>query len=222
MNPSRPAERVLALAGLIQAASMVNQLAHTGRATEPYFSASIQSLFSLDAPNTLAIYESPQAISLGLSEIIRLFSNSPLKHDADIARYAFSLLHLQRKLEARSDLLEQIRKRVARIHEHSIHCSLLDEQVMASLASLYTDTLSTFSFRIQVCGEALYLTEPAVMNKVRALLLAGIRSAVLWRQLGGRRWQLLLTRGTLRQHASSWLRAATPRPEKNKELEPTP
>ena len=30
--------------------------------------------------------------------------------------------------------------------------------------------------------------------RVRALLLAGIRSAVLWRQTGGRRWQLIFRR----------------------------
>ncbi|MDX1397057.1 MAG: DUF489 family protein [Oceanospirillum sp.] len=31
-------------------------------------------------------------------------------------------------------------------------------------------------------------------EKVRALLFAGIRSAILWHQLGGRRWKLLLGR----------------------------
>ncbi|MCW9047867.1 MAG: DUF489 family protein, partial [Gammaproteobacteria bacterium] len=31
-------------------------------------------------------------------------------------------------------------------------------------------------------------------NKVRALLFAAVRSAVLWRQCGGSRWQLLLSR----------------------------
>ena len=32
------------------------------------------------------------------------------------------------------------------------------------------------------------------MEKVRANLLAAVRSAVLWRQVGGRQWQLLLYR----------------------------
>jgi len=31
-------------------------------------------------------------------------------------------------------------------------------------------------------------------NKIRTLLLAGIRAAVLWRQMGGNRWQLLFSR----------------------------
>ncbi len=33
--------------------------------------------------------------------------------------------------------------------------------------------------------------------KIRALLLAGIRSARLWRQLGGHRWQLIFSRRKL-------------------------
>ena len=36
---------------------------------------------------------------------------------------------------------------------------------------------------------------------IRALLLAGIRSAVLWRQLGGRRWRLVTQRQRLLQIA---------------------
>jgi high frequency lysogenization protein len=33
--------------------------------------------------------------------------------------------------------------------------------------------------------------------EIRALLLAGIRSARLWRQLGGHRWQLVISRRKL-------------------------
>jgi len=32
------------------------------------------------------------------------------------------------------------------------------------------------------------------VDKVRAALLASVRSAVLWHQLGGRQWQLLISR----------------------------
>jgi len=31
-------------------------------------------------------------------------------------------------------------------------------------------------------------------NRIRACLLAGIRSAILWRQVGGTKWQLLFFR----------------------------
>jgi high frequency lysogenization protein len=38
------------------------------------------------------------------------------------------------------------------------------------------------------------LQQAAVVERVRASLLAAVRSAVLWRQIGGRQWQLLLHR----------------------------
>ena len=74
------------------------------------------------------------------------------------------------------------------------HFSTMHDNVMANLAGIYTDTLSTFNFRIHVTGNPIYLTNPVNTNKVRALLLAGIRSAVLWRQMGGSRWQLIFGR----------------------------
>ena len=43
-------------------------------------------------------------------------------------------------------------------------------------------------------GEHNYLANPANADRIRALLLAGMRSAVLWRQLGGSRWQILFKR----------------------------
>jgi high frequency lysogenization protein len=43
-------------------------------------------------------------------------------------------------------------------------------------------------------GEVSYLKDPEKVTCIRALLLAGIRSAVLWRQKGGRRWEIVLSR----------------------------
>ena len=45
-------DRTLALAGLFQAARLVQQLAREGRAESTTFTASIQSLLLIDAPST--------------------------------------------------------------------------------------------------------------------------------------------------------------------------
>jgi len=66
------------------------------------------------------------------------------------------------------------------------------------LAALYQDTISQLPFRIHVTGKVEYLRDTLVANKIRALLLAGIRSAVLWHQLGGRRWHLFFYRKRIR------------------------
>jgi high frequency lysogenization protein len=67
-------------------------------------------------------------------------------------------------------------------------------RLVEKLAEIYSQTLSTLSPRILVNGEHGHLSNPLIAAKVRAALLAGIRAAFLWRQLGGRRWQLLLQR----------------------------
>jgi len=40
-----------------------------------------------------------------------------------------------------------------------------------------------------------------VINKIRALLLAGIRSAMLWRQCGGSRWRFIFFRRKIQREA---------------------
>lgn len=199
--------RVLALAGVFQAAALVKQLARTGRADEQFLIANIESIFKVDAANVQEIYGSINHLALGLNELIRLFSDNKQPKDSEIARYVFSLLHLERKLNHNPKMLESIRVGVERGANQAMHFSSTHENVMANLASLYTDTISTFSFRIQVAGEPIYLNQTHTLNKVRALLLSGIRSAVLWRQLDGKRWQLMLYRSLIIETAKQWLNA---------------
>jgi high frequency lysogenization protein len=205
-NPTFRA-RVLALAGVFQAAALVKQLARTGRVDEQYFTSSIESIFKIDAENVLDVYGKPEHLTLGLNELIKLFANNKQPKDSEIARYVFSLLHLERKLISNSKMLTMVRAGIERAANQANHFSSTHENVMANLASLYTDTLSTFSFRIQVAGEPIYLNQTHVLNKVRALLLTGIRSAVLWRQLEGKRWQLVLYRTLILETAKQWLQA---------------
>lgn len=186
--------RTIGLAGVFQAAILVKQLAKTGRAPDNYLKASIESLFKIDALDALDVYGGGRNLCLGLRELIKFFNNSKAPKDSDIARYVLSLLHLERKLSKNPNMQKNIQTGITRASLQAHHFSSTHENVMANLASLYTDTLSTFKFRIYVTGEPLYLNQTHHMHKIRALLLAGVRSAVLWRQLGGKRWHLLISR----------------------------
>jgi high frequency lysogenization protein len=57
-------------------------------------------------------------------------------------------------------------------------------------------------------GDPQHLSNPNVVNKIRALLLAGIRASLLWRQCGGSRWHLLLHRKKLQHEANRLLSKA--------------
>ncbi|MCB1807912.1 MAG: DUF489 family protein, partial [Candidatus Competibacteraceae bacterium] len=60
-----------------------------------------------------------------------------------------------------------------------------------------------------------HLNRPDNANRIRTLLLAGLRSAVLWRQKGGGRLTLLLRRKALLAQAQAMLDSLpqTPSPE---------
>ncbi len=88
----------------------------------------------------------------------------------------------------------ELRKRIEQISSSSEYFSITHDQVIANLADLYLSLVSNFRFRIQIIGKAIHLQNPVVMEKIRALFLAALRCAVLWHQVGGRRWHLFFAR----------------------------
>ena len=73
------------------------------------------------------------------------------------------------------------------------------------MAGIYVDVISPLGPRIQVTGSPQVLQNSQVQSKVRAALLAGIRSAVLWQQVGGGRLQLMFSRQRLLSEAKTIL-----------------
>ena len=73
------------------------------------------------------------------------------------------------------------------------------------IAELYTQTISTLSPRIVVNGRPQHLQIDRTVNWIRTLLFASLRSAVLWRQLGGGRFSLMFGRKKMLEEAQSLL-----------------
>jgi len=201
-------DKVLALAGIFQAAELVYQIARHGRCDEQDLTASVGSILKLDAATTPEIYDGIAGVRTGLRVFLRELGGDTRTRQLEVLRYALGVVILEKRLRKRPDMLRVIRQGVERATLQAEHFSLTHPNVLANLAGLYSDTLSTFSYRIQVLGEPSHLQNPNNVNKVRTLLLAGVRSAVLWRQKGGKRWQLLLSRRTLLQTAETLLRQA--------------
>ncbi len=198
-------DTTLALAGIVQAAILVEQVAKTGQLQADAFQYSIASLFDLNPANTLAVYGgNAQNLRLGLENLGVMLKGQHQHQDA--MRYALGALHLQKKLAERNDMLKTVASRIEIAASQAEHFSSTHENVISNLAQLYSDTISTFRFRIQVMGDYNYLQQPRIASQIRALLLAAIRSAMLWRQVGGSRWQLLLKRKAIAETASDLLR----------------
>jgi high frequency lysogenization protein len=199
-NPIR--ERTLALAGIYQAASLVNRLAHKGIVDSDALQSSIDSVFVIDAADSAEVFGGISGVAAGLRVLIRQMSSG---QDLETTRYAVRLLHLRRQLARRPDMLQALSEGLKGVDRQRQHFHSTHPAVLAGLAELYAKTLSTLPHRIQVTGERHFLTQPENVNKIRALLLAGIRAAVLLYQNGGRTWNVILGRRKILQQARELL-----------------
>lgn len=186
-------DQTLALAGIYQAASLVKQIANQGKANNAQIESSIETLFRFDANSVEEIYGSTADISHGV-EVLHQHLNDKSSRDIEITKYVVSLIMLESKLSGNFEMLDVIDKRLKLIESQLNYFPLNHDNTYAKLGQLYKDTISSLGPKIIVTGEQPYLSNEHNANKVRALLLAGIRSAVLWRQCGGSRWQFLFGR----------------------------
>lgn len=185
-------ERVLALAGLFQASALAHQLANEGRCDELALDASMASVFRIDSPSVVGVYGSVSGVRLGLRTLIaQLDENS---RDMAITRMVVTVMRLERSLGRHKDLLEELQQGIVAAKRQVDHFGQNSPQVFSRMAELYAGTLSTLRPRVMVTGNPQWLQQPALVERVRTTLLAAVRSAVLWRQVGGRQWQLLLHR----------------------------
>ncbi|ATG74645.1 lysogenization regulator HflD [Zobellella denitrificans] len=199
--------QTLAFAGICQAVSLVQQVARQGSIEDKeVFKATLNSILVTDAERSEDIYGGHPQLHLGYQTLIEQLSTDSAQKNAELTRYLVGLVALERKLARRRDLLSMLGERISQVKRQLHHFELLDEQVLANLASIYSDIISPLGPRIQVAGNPGYLQQPLVQHQIRALLLAGIRSAVLWRQLGGKRRHILFSRKRLVAQAQAALR----------------
>lgn len=209
-------DRTIALAGVFQAARLVQQIATTGNADQQQLEACLRSLFRIDVQQAADAFANEnksgaQQLATGLKTLIEQLGGpgkpdwSGQPRDLNISKYVAGILVLERRLMKNSAMLQTLAEGIERAEGQLEHFALGHENIIASLAHLYTQTISTLKPRIMVQGEHVYIANDSNANKIRALLLAAIRAAVLWRQCGGTRWQLFFQRKAILQQAQTLL-----------------
>jgi len=196
--------QTLALAGIAQACGLVRQLATTGSCDLAPMTASMGSVLKIDADSVSDVFGGLSGVQYGLEQLDKQLTSRQAANP-DQARYAALLVHLQKQVLQRPEMLTAIRIGIERAQRQAEQFGVLHSNVLANLADLYHSNISTLQPRIMVIGDPQYLSDPGTVNKVRALLLAGIRSAHLWRQCGGSRWQLMFQRPKLRREVQALL-----------------
>jgi len=184
-------ERTLALAGLMQGLKLA-QLAANGRdIDDEALQASLATIFRIDAESVEAVYGSPQLLKLGLTTLLEQLDGA---RDNAISRMGVTVLHIERQLAQRPELLRAIGDGIRDAERQREHFGILHPTVIARLGDIYASNVSRLPTRVLVTGDPMLPRQEAVVAQIRASLLAALRSAVLWRQLRGNWWQLFMKR----------------------------
>ena len=192
-------DRTIALAGIIQACVMVQSLARTGKADPFAFDASLKSILVLDAMSTPAVYGGIVGVRDGLSIVADGIMSSAQGDSVEVLRYTMSLLHLQTQLYRDGTTFSAFGQSIEQLS------SVSSDQLVEACSDIYKRYISELSPQIIVQGEQDYLQREDIPPQVRAMLLAGIRSAVLWQQKGGGRFKLLWERTRMQNAARGLL-----------------
>ena len=199
-------DQTIALAAVYQAASLAHELANSGTIRDPKgWEASLNSLYKIDAASTADVFNNDMSgLAMGLNAMIKSFNKD--SHYINIIKYTITLLSLQGKLSSRDDMIDKIGQGLNGSKVLQTADDMLNDAVITKLANIYSQTISQMQPRVIVAGQPFHLKNPATTEKIRAVLLAGIRAAMLWRQVGGTQLQLIFKRKAYIEEAKSLLR----------------
>jgi high frequency lysogenization protein len=111
-----------------------------------------------------------------------------------------SLIHLQNQLFADGTAVDDFGREIEQLSAVS------PEDITQACSDIYQKFISGMRPQIIVQGEQGFLQREDIPAQIRSMLLAGIRSAVLWQQKGGGRFKLVWQRTRMQNAARDLLR----------------
>ena len=205
-------QRVYAIAGVQQAAACVFQLAYQGKII-PQAAATplINSVLAIEADSIEDIYACEESdgdnrlpLAIGLRMFVEQFSAAKTKQDGPLV-HVLNMVRMERVFNKNPAAQAELGKGLVQVARQRNDFNMDNHRIMESLAGLYSSVISPLARPIQVPGKQSYLQQPAIQHQIRSLLLAGIRSAVLWRQVGGKKRHFLFHRRSMLDAANSLL-----------------
>ncbi len=198
-------ERTMALAGIFQATELVRQAANHGTWSGYAADTCLDSLLAIEADTVEDIYGSTDRLRLGAETLISVLQGD-LRHMESLG-YAVSIMQLENNFRKKPEMQSRIGSELLAIVtiEDELEVHEIRDLQAKKIADLYTETISTLSPRITVNGRPQHLQVDRTVNWIRTLLFAGLRSAVLWRQMGGGRFSLMFGRKKMLEQARTLL-----------------
>lgn len=202
--------QTIALCAMFQATELVEQIANSGQCDQQAFMALQDTLFTGDAESVEAVYGSLQGFRVGMEGLLQYLGGQKSSSAPYTPYYLLAVMKVAQILLRDSGLAEKLGYGLDEIETHRGQFDLSRDAVSNRIGGLYQDTISTLPPGIQVRGQQIYLQDADNAARVRVLLLAAIRSAVLWYQKGGGKLQLLFSRKRYVNQAREWLQQSTP------------
>lgn len=199
---------VVALAGIVQAIYLIEEIAQTGKTNEKVLETSVNSLFQTNPPNAIAVYGNANHLQYGLEKLMLTLNSRP-SDSHSITKHMLSLMSLQKKISRSPSTMDLLTQRLHQAKKQVDYFNLKHPTVIANLADIYLDVINPFRFRFYISGNQQVFAIKENMEKIRALLLTAIRASVLWRQMGGSRLQLIFAREKIKSSALTLLNNLT-------------
>ena len=202
-------DQTIALAGLYQSLALVQNVAWDGDSSHSCMIPTISSILNLNPSNYIDVYGSIDNIQLGIQTLKVALQNKSEKHAIERTRYAINLMYLASKFAANMNSVSSLSNQLERINNQYTSVEDSMEDIVTDLGELYREYISPLGPKVIIEGDPVFLKSGSNASKIRALLLAGIRAIVLWKQANGKRWTLLLGRKSLLNNLSSLEQSST-------------
>jgi len=187
----REKQRALAVAALAQTSCLITSITQTGKCDPIYFKHCMHALLNDD-------YTQDSYFSLGNTQAKRLLQGQDINHAKQIVKYAAAMLAVEKKLAKQPKTLQHIGNGMLRIHKQvQFFNDPCHENIIAAIAHLYGETVSTIKPRIIIRGKPEHLKQSRNTEQIRCLLLSGIRAAWIWRINGGHPFRFIIGRRKL-------------------------
>jgi len=207
-------DATIAFAGMLQAGELVRQIATAGNCSQQAARHSIASVFERSPDSTEGSFGGIDGVRLGLRMLVEIFSARTQQESMRSLNYALGLAKISGKLRRDSRRMDALGEEIGLIESAWRQRDAdLDPSVLSQLANAYQQFISSMDFRLSINGNPDYLKKAEKIATIRALLLAGIRSSILWHQVGGRQWRLVFQRAKMLDEARRLLEGHRPRAE---------
>ena len=198
-------DRTMALAGIFQATELVRQAANHGTWSGYAADTCLESLLAIEADTTDEIYGGSDRLRLGAETLVSILQGD--RRYMESLGYAVSIMQLETNFRKKTEMQARIGLQLQSISilDEGLELHEIKDLQAQKIADLYTRTISTISPRIVINGRPQHLQIDRTVSWIRTLLFAALRSAVLWRQLGGGRFSLMFGRKKMLEQAQTLL-----------------